>query len=110
MKSLKVGFVLDDSLDKTDGVQQYILSLGSWLKQQGHDVHYLVGETVRTDIPNVHSLSRNINARFNSNRMSTPLPASPARIRKLLEDVQFDVLHVQIPYSPFLAQQIIELA
>lgn len=110
MKALKIGFVLDDSLDKTDGVQQYILSLGSWLTNHGHNVHYLVGKTLRTDIPNVHSLSRNINARFNGNNMSTPLPGSRARIRKLLKDEKFDVLHVQIPYSPFLAQQIIRLA
>src|SRR5206468_1751257 len=37
----------------------------------------------------------------------TPLPASKKDIRKLLIKEQFDVLHVQIPYSPFLAQRII---
>ena len=28
-KKLKIGFVLDDSLDTPDGVQQYILTLGN---------------------------------------------------------------------------------
>ena len=68
---MKIGFVLDDSLDKSDGVQQYVLTLGHWLHSQGHEVHYLVGQTERTDIQNVHSLSKNVRAKFNQNRMST---------------------------------------
>ncbi len=44
-KSLKIGLVLDDGLDKPDGVQQYILAIGEWLRSQGNDVHYLVGQT-----------------------------------------------------------------
>jgi len=108
--SLKIGFVLDDSLDTPDGVQQYVLTVSAWLKAQGHDVHYLVGETQRTDIPQLHSLSRNIKVRFNRNRMSMPLPASRSKLRALLQKEQFDVLHVQLPYSPFLAGRIITAA
>jgi phosphatidylinositol alpha-mannosyltransferase len=107
---VKVGFVLDDSLDKTDGVQQYVLTLGNWLHHQGHEVHYLVGQTQRTDLAHVHSLSRNLQVHFNQNRMSTPLPADKAAIRRLLAAEQFDVLHVQMPYSPFLAGRIIRFA
>ena len=106
----KIGFVLDDSLDKADGVQQYVLALGAWLAAQGHDVHYLVSTTRRRDLKNVHSLSRNMAVRFNGNRMSMPLPASARAIRQLLAREQFDVLHVQMPYSPLLAQKIIRLA
>ncbi len=109
-ESLKIGFVLDDSLDKTDGVQQYVLTLGEYLRAQGHNVHYLVGETTRRDLPNVHSLSKNMRVRFNQNRMSMPLPAPRGPIRRLLGDEQFDILHVQMPYSPFLAGRIIKLA
>jgi phosphatidylinositol alpha-mannosyltransferase len=107
---LKIGFVLDDSLDKPDGVQQYVLSMGEWLRGQGHDVHYLVSTTTRTDIPNIHNLGRFVTVRFNGNAMGTPLPASGRRIRQLLEDEQFDILHVQLPYSPFLAHKVIMLA
>jgi phosphatidylinositol alpha-mannosyltransferase len=110
MGKLKVGFVLDDTLDTPDGVQQYILTLGEWLTGQGHEVHYLVGYTERTDILHVHSLGRNIKVKFNGNRMSTPLPANKKQLRNLLEAEKFDVLHVQIPYSPFLAQRLIEAA
>ena len=106
---LKIGIVFDDSLDKPDGVQQYILTIGAWLERQGHAVHFLVGQTKRQDVT-VHSLSRNINVRFNGNRMSIPLPANRQRIKKLLDTEQYDVLHVQVPYSPQLAARIVRLA
>ena len=107
---LKIGFVLDDSLDKADGVQQYVLTMGEWLRSQGHDVHYLVSTSKRTDVANVHSLSRNMAVRFNGNRMSMPLPASKRALKSFLAGEQFDVLHVQMPYSPLLAQKVIRLA
>jgi phosphatidylinositol alpha-mannosyltransferase len=109
LNKLIIGFVLDDSLDKSDGVQQYVLSLGEWLQTNGHEVHYLAGATKRTDLPLIHSLSRNINVRFNGNRMSVPLPTARTDIFSVLAATHFDVLHVQMPYSPFLAQRIIEL-
>ena len=108
--SLKIGFVLDDSLDTPDGVQQYILTVGKWLSAQGHDVHYLVGQTSRRDIPNLASLSRNVKVRFNRNRMSMPLPVSRKAMEQLLRREDFDVLHIQLPYSPFLAGKIIQAA
>jgi phosphatidylinositol alpha-mannosyltransferase len=104
---LKVGLVLDDSLDKSDGVQQYVLGIGQWLSQQGHEVHYLVGATKRQDLNNVHSLSNNIAVRFNGNRMSMPLPSSRKKLQLLLSEEKFDVLHIQLPYSPYLAHRII---
>lgn len=107
---MKIGFVLDDSLDSSDGVQQYVLTLGKWFTGQGHEVHYLVGQTKRSDIPNIHSLSRNVAVRFNGNRMSMPLPASSEKIKKLLKREKFDVLHIQMPYSPFLGAKVLKLA
>lgn len=110
MSKLKIGLVLDDSLDNPNGVQQYVLIIGRWLAAQGHDVHYLVGQTARTDVPNMYSLARNVSMRFNQNRMTMPLPASPRAIEKVLEREQFDVLHIQVPYSPLLAGRIIKAA
>lgn len=106
-KSLKIGLVLDDTLDTPDGVQQYVLAIGEWLRSQGHDVHYLVGQTTRQDILSIHSLSRNLKVRFNGNRMSMPLPTSHRRLREFLQREQFDVLHVQVPYSPYMAHRLI---
>lgn len=107
---MNIGFVLDDSLDKVDGVQQYVLTVGHWMRAQGHQVHYLVGQTERTDLANLHSLSRNLQVHFNQNRMSTPLPANKARLRQLLSELELDVLHVQLPYSPLLAGRIVKAA
>jgi phosphatidyl-myo-inositol alpha-mannosyltransferase len=106
-KKLNIGFVLDDTLDTTDGVQQYVISVGNWLTSQGHNVHYLVGQTSRKDIGNVHSMAKNIKVRFNNNRLSIPLPASKKLIQKKLQELNLDVLHVQMPYSPLFAGRVI---
>lgn len=106
-KPLKIGLVLDTSLDPPDGVQQYVVAIGEWLRGQGHEVHYLVGETKSRELPNIHSLSRNITVRFNGNRTTIPLPTSRRKLRDLLADEKFDILHVQTPHSPFMAQRLI---
>ncbi len=107
---MKIGFVLDDRLDKPDGVQQYVKLLGSWLTADGHEVHYLVGESPRTTHQNVHHLSRTVNVKFNKNRMAIPLPANKKNIHELLARDQFDILHVQMPYSPLLAGRVVAAA
>lgn len=106
-RKLKIALVFDDSLDKPDGVQQYLLSLGAWLNAAGHEVHYLVGQTKRNDIPRLHSLSHNLGVSFNGNQLSIPLPTSRRKLKALLIREMFDVLHVQMPYSPWLAHRII---
>ncbi|MFI5271335.1 MAG: glycosyltransferase family 4 protein [Candidatus Saccharimonadales bacterium] len=107
---LRVGLVLDDGLDKPDGVQQYVLTLGEWLSVQGHEVRYLVGETTRDDIPGLYSLSKNIGVKSNGNFMTIPLPTSHTQLLSVLATEKFDVLHVQTPYSPFMGGRLIHLA
>jgi phosphatidyl-myo-inositol alpha-mannosyltransferase len=104
---MKIGLVLDDTLDKPDGVQQYVLTVGRWLANNGHEVHYLVGQSTRTDVPHIHSLAHNVGVTFNGNHLSIPLPVSKTKLRRLLEQERFDVLHVQTPHSPFMAQRLI---
>lgn len=111
-KKLKIGFVFDDTLDSFDGVAQYVKTLGAWLSSEGHEVRYLVGQTRMPEWAGgkVYSLSKNQKVAFNGNQARIPLPANKKRIRQVLADEQFDVLHVQVPYSPFLAQRIINAA
>lgn len=109
-KYLKVGLVLDDTLDKPDGVQAAVLDIGSELSKRGHDVHYLVTETSRTDIQNVHVMSQYYSMKFNGNSVRTPKPASKKKIKKLLKNLQLDVIHVQMPHSPFMSGRIISNA
>jgi phosphatidylinositol alpha-mannosyltransferase len=107
---MKVGFVLDDTLDGADGVQQYILLLGSWLARHGHDVHYLTTQSSRTDIENLHSLGKHLRIKFNRNVVPLVLPTSARRITEVLQREQFDVLHVQMPYGPAFGARVISLA
>ena len=109
-KKLKIGIVLDTSLDPNDGVQQYVLAIGGWLTKQGHDVHYLVGQTEQRQLPNLHSLAKNIKVQFNGNRTTIPLPTSRKKLRAFLQQHKFDILHVQVPHSPFMAQRLISAA
>lgn len=107
-RKLKIGFVLDSGIDVEDGVQQYILTLGRYLTDQGNEVHYIVGESERQDIENMHSLSKNIQVRFNGNRVSIPTPTPKKRIKELLAKENFDVLHVQVPYSPLYGAKFVK--
>ncbi len=107
---MKIAFVFDDSLDYPDGVQQYMLTLGRWYKKEGHEVHYIVSTTKRTDLENVHNLVRNVGVSFNGNHLRTPLIARKRQIKKLFRKHTFDVLHVQMPYSPLFVSRVIAYA
>ncbi|WP_062466913.1 glycosyltransferase family 4 protein [Demequina maris] len=106
---MKVALVLDDSIDRTDGVQQYVLTLGAFLSRAGHEVHYLSSSAERTDVT-VHSLARNVGVTFNGNGLRIPLPASRAGIRAVLERERYDVIHVQTPHSPLFAARVVDEA
>lgn len=106
---LNISFVYDDSLDGSEGVAQYVKTLGKWLSDQGHRVSYLVGQT---KIDNHHggqviSLAKNIKVSFNANKLSVPVLASTKKTKLALKQFQPDILHVQMPHSPLMAQKVI---
>jgi phosphatidylinositol alpha-mannosyltransferase len=106
---LSVGLVFDDSLDSSDGVAQYVKTVGAWLSGQGHEVTYIVGQS-RTEEwagGRVVSASRNLRVRWGGNRLSMPVWPDRSKIKRLLEERKFDILHVQVPYSPLMAQYVI---
>jgi phosphatidyl-myo-inositol alpha-mannosyltransferase len=105
-----IGLLLDDTLDRADGVQQAVTAIGKELTIRGHEVHYIVTETERTDLANIHSLSKFVSLEFNGNSVRTPLPISKQKITKLFNEITFDILHVQMPFSPFLSARIIKSA
>jgi phosphatidylinositol alpha-mannosyltransferase len=109
---LKIGFVFDDTLDSYDGVAQNVKTFGKWLSAQGHEVRYLVGETKMLEWAGgrVYSLSKNQKVSFNGNIARIPYPASKRKIKKVLSRENFDVLHVQMPHSPFMAQKVVNAA
>lgn len=106
---MKIGLVLDDRLDVADGVQQYVRAVGAWLSVNGHDVRYLVGQADNSDSA-IIGLSKTVGLRFNKNRVRVPLPANTQAMRLLLRKEQFDILHVQMPYAPWLAGRVMSAA
>lgn len=104
---MRIGLVLDDTLDKPDGVQAAVLDIGKELSRRGHEVHYLVTETNRSDLENVHSISGFFSLKFNGNSVRTPRPARKKDIKKLLDRLNLDVIHVQMPYSPLMAGKVV---
>ena len=108
--ALTIGIVFDDTLDALDGVQQHIITIGTELARRGHDVHYLVGETHHSPVPQTVSLARNVMVSFNGNRMRIPLPVRKREIRAALAHNNYDILHIQAPYSPLFGGRVLECA
>jgi phosphatidyl-myo-inositol alpha-mannosyltransferase len=110
--NLSVALVFDDTLDSSDAVAQYLKTVGAWLSSQGHKVSYLVGETKLTQWAGgpVYSLAKNQTVYFNGNKLSMPVAADVKQLRQVLDQEKFDVLHVMMPYSPIMAQRVINAA
>lgn len=96
---------MDTTLDLDDGVQQYVKSLSRWLLKNNHEVKFLVGESKDEGEfkGNVISLSKNIVIKGNANKLSTSVFPNLKKMNKIIEEEDFDVIHVQMPYSPFMA-------
>ena len=107
---MTIGYILDDSLDRSDGVQQAMIAIGEHMRSLGHDVHYIVTNTTRRDIQNIHSIGSYYSLSFNGNSVRTPRPVSKKLLKQLFSDISFDVLHVQMPYSPFFAARVLNHA
>lgn len=108
-KRLRIGFLLDDSLDRPDGVQQWVLTAGGYLSRAGHSVNYFAGQTYRTDLPGLVSLGRLRSWRFNQNRGQSPGWVSRQRLAAAWAENPVDIVHLQAPYSPFLAHRFCRL-
>lgn len=108
--ALSVGFLFDDTLDSSDGVAQYVKNLGAWLSQRGHQVSYLVGQSKgeKRAGGKVYSLSRNLPVRWGGNNLSIPLWPRLQKINRVLAENRFDILHVQVPYSPLMSQIVLK--
>ncbi len=110
-RRMKIALVLDDSLDRPDGVQQYVLSVGRYLASAGHDVHYVCSSATRTDLEQpLHSLVGNFQVTFNGNGLRIPRVASRRALREFVERERFDVLHIQMPHSPLFSARLVRQA
>ncbi len=108
-QSLRIGLVYDDTIDRYGGIGLYVMTLGSALMRRGHHVEYLIGNSASAQVGGaaVHSLARNVRVRFNGNALSMPAWSNGRRLDRILEDGQYDVLHVQVPYSPLMSGRLL---
>ena len=107
MDAPSIALVLDGSLDRPDGVQQHVLTLGRWLTGQGQDVHYVAPSTTRDDLPQLHRIGRSMAVRANGNALSTPTFTRGRELHAVLDDLALDVVHVAMPCSPLLAGRLV---
>lgn len=109
---LRVALVYDDSLDRPGGVAEYTTTLAGELVRRGHHVAFLVGGTKAREVGSarVYCLARNVGVRFNGNSLTVPLRSREDEIERVLREERFDVLHVQMPYSPLMAARVIARA
>lgn len=107
--ALRIGLVYDDTIDRYGGIGVYVTTLGGALRQRGHHVEYLLGSSAVASFDGVpvRSLARNVGVRFNGNALSMPAWSRGARLDQTLRDGRFDVLHVQVPYSPLMAGRLL---
>jgi phosphatidylinositol alpha-mannosyltransferase len=110
--SLRVALVYDDSMDRDGGIPLYLRTLGTGLRRRGHRVECLVGDSAIEEIDGirVRSLARNMKVRFNGNALSMPIWSRARALDDALERGRFDVIHVQVPYSPLMAGRLVRRA
>jgi phosphatidylinositol alpha-mannosyltransferase len=110
---MKIALVLDDALARPDGVQEYVRAIAAYLGSRGHDVHIVCSGEAGVPprgVKAVHSVARNLGVSFNGNSLRSPLPARISRVRALIREERFDIVHVMSPHSPLLAGRIVREA
>jgi phosphatidylinositol alpha-mannosyltransferase len=110
---MKIGLVLDTTLDSDAGVQQYFKGLARFLLSRSCDVKFIVPPSLNEGEfeGRIISLGRNINPLGNV----TGVPfafylGGRSQIREILNKERFNILHVSAPFSPFLGAKIVREA
>ena len=106
---LNIAFVFDGKYAVADGVPNYMRTLGDYFEDCGHDVSFVVGESAVQD-SRVYDIGRVATVPSNGNQVSFAIPSSGRDIKDALTEIQPDILHVQMPYNPFLGARLIKAA
>ncbi len=114
---MKICLVVDDSIYRSGGVQYNVLNNANWFKNHGHAVTILHAENPDVEkiiVPRgieIISIAEGKDIRgLNLNGSVSPFPgfADRKNIRKILESKQFDVVHFNYPFSPFVSGRILK--
>ena len=109
---MRVGLVSPYSFEQPGGVQNHILGLAGWLRRSGHEPAILGPGAVAPDVLASHGLEdRQVTStggtwaiRWNGSvaRVAGG-PATAGRVRRWLDGLELDVLHVHEPVTPSAA-------
>ena len=107
--ALRVGLVCPYSFDVPGGVQNHVLGLAHYLRQNGHRPFVLApGEldpaTAQLDVEEFASVGAAVPVRYNGSVARVNFgPVSASRVRRWLRNGEFDVLHIHEPISPSIS-------
>ncbi|WP_149359841.1 glycosyltransferase family 4 protein [Lolliginicoccus suaedae] len=109
---MRIGMVCPYSFDVSGGVQAHVVELAGVLIEMGHEVSVLAPATPGTDLPPyVVSAGRAVPIPYNGSVARLRFgPVTYQRVRKWLQDGQFDVVHLHEPNAPSLSMLALSLA
>ncbi|MGN5239961.1 MULTISPECIES: glycosyltransferase [unclassified Rhodococcus (in: high G+C Gram-positive bacteria)] len=109
---MRIGMVCPYSFDVPGGVQAHVVDLAEVLIARGHEVSVLAPASETTTLPDfVVSAGRAVAIPYNGSvaRLSFG-PVSYARVRRWINDNNFDVLHIHEPNAPSLSMLALKIA
>ncbi len=94
---MKIGLVLDASLEMTGGVQEYVHGLHEYLIKQGHQAEILTPQTT--------GLAKSLEIKRLFSSSSAPITLTDRKkLPEFLKTKKFDVLHFMAPFGLFGGQ------
>ena len=101
---MKVGLVCPYDLFSPGGVREHIFGLYRFFKREGLEVKLIAPRTERTADPDLLLIGRSVKVPSGTGSWSRlSLPFGEGRIREILVEERFDLLHFHEPLVPFLS-------
>lgn len=96
---LRIGYLFDGHLRPSEGVPAYVADVGGYMVQQDHEVHYVAGGS-DGELQPFTALGRTARFGVNGNQVDLALPVSARRAEELVDSVDPDIFHLQMPHNP----------
>ena len=109
---MRVGMVCPYSFDVPGGVQAHVLQLAEVMRRYGHHVSVLAPSSPDADLPDyVVSGGKAVPIPYNGSVARLRFgPATHRKVKKWLQDGDFDVLHIHEPNAPSLSMLALMIA
>jgi phosphatidylinositol alpha-mannosyltransferase len=109
---VRIGMVCPYSFDVPGGVQSHILQLAEVMRGYGHDVSVLAPSSPDAELPDyVVSGGKAVPIPYNGSVARLRFgPATHRKVKKWLQDGDFDVLHLHEPNAPSLSMLALMIA